>query len=634
LNNQKLKTQNSKPEIMKETQFIDQNRQKWAEFENILSDTHKNADKLHEIFVQVTDDLSHARTFYPTRSVRAYLNGLGQAVFGVIYKQKKSPLSKLRLFFTDDLPQVVYESRWSFFWATAFFILAFAIGFLSSMMDESFSKMILGEQYVKMTVANIQKHDPMAVYKSSGRFDMTFGIMANNIRVTLIYFLLGIFAGIGSVAMMMYNGIMLGAFLQFFSRYNLLGEANLTVWMHGTFEIGAIVIGTAAGITMGRGLLFPGTYTRLQAFQMTARRGVKIIVGVLCLLVVAALIEGNLTRHTDAGDGFRGAFIGLCFAIIVGYFGILPFIKARRGFAKPLAEAKLPPDSVYKIDYQKIKSSGEIFGDTFLFFSRHLSTYLQVASSAALLYTCTAFLLSKDIISHTFQLETGILQQSNVIVQFFINNNIPFLPYINGVLLSAVAFVVFRNVLKGEGKPAYTQREEIISFVEILIIFELWSVIANQNTGIFILSVIFLLPMFVLWAFVMYRFGFNFKFLQAIKHTWWLINTHVSLALGSYLILLAMGWLMFSLANSALLNFYLWIIGWNFSFLTQGQLEALPVVLMTFVSIFSLFIILSLIFTTIGFLFYALLEINEANNLVERIKQIGMARKIRGMARE
>ena len=66
-----------------------------------------------------------------------------------------------------------------------------------------------------------------------------------------MYFILGIFAGIGSVAMMMYNGIMLGAFLQFFSQNNLLQEANLTVWMHGTLEISAIVIGTAAGITMG-----------------------------------------------------------------------------------------------------------------------------------------------------------------------------------------------------------------------------------------------------------------------------------------------------------------------------------------------------------------------------------------------
>ena len=619
---------------MKETQFIDQNQKKWADFESVLADTHRDPDKLHDIYVQVTDDLSHARTFYPSRSVRAYLNGLAQVVFGVIYKQKKSPLSKIRLFFTEELPQVVHESRWSFFWATAFFILAFIIGYVSSVMDESFLKIILGDEYVSMTVANIKKGDPMAVYKSSGRFDMTFGIMANNIRVTMIYFLLGIFAGIGSVAMMMYNGIMVGAFLQFFSRYNLLGEANLTVWMHGTFEISAIIIGTAAGITMGRGLLFPNTYTRLQAFQMTARRGVKIMVGVVSLLVVAALIEGNLTRHTGAGDLFRGIFILVCFVVVVGYFGWYPFYKARKGFKKPITEAKLPPDNFYQIDYQKIKSGGEIFGDTFLFFSRQISVYLRTSAALATLFCVATYCLSKEKMRDTFKLETDIFNQTNVIVQFFLNDNIPYLPFLNGLILAALAFIIFRTILRGENAHTHSRREQLMSFAETTIIFEIWSLLAAQNGGMFALAILLLLPFFSLWAFVMFRFGFNFKFVRALQHTWWLINTHLGLAIGAYLTLLVVGWLIFSLTNSSLLYFYLWIAGWNLSFLSEARLDELVVIIMTFVSTFSLFTIFSLIFTSIGFLFYSLLEINEANNLLERIKQIGMARKIRGMTRE
>lgn len=70
------------------------------------------------------------------------------------------------------------------------------------------------------------------------------------------------------------------------------------------------------------------------------------------------------------------------------------------------------------------------------------------------------------------------------------------------------------------------------------------------------------------------------------------------------------------------------------SFLAEARLDEIVVILMTFVSTFSLFTIFSLIFTSIGFLFYSLLEINEANSLLERIKQIGKARKIQGMARE
>ena len=102
---------------MRETQFIQQNKEKWSDFERVLTDPNKDPDKLHDVFIQITDDLSHARTFYPSRSVRAYLNGVAQLIFTDLYNRKKSPLSKLRFFFTDELPQVVYESRWSFLWA-------------------------------------------------------------------------------------------------------------------------------------------------------------------------------------------------------------------------------------------------------------------------------------------------------------------------------------------------------------------------------------------------------------------------------------------------------------------------------------------------------------------------------------
>jgi uncharacterized membrane protein SpoIIM required for sporulation len=619
---------------MKETQFIQQKQAKWAEFENILADPRRDPDKLQDMFVQITDDLSHARTFYPSRSVRAYLNGLAQAIFGDIYKQKKSPLSKFRRFYTDDLPQVVYESRWSFLWAFLFFVLSFVIGYFSSMMDESFLRIILGDSYVEMTVENIKKGDPMAVYKSSGRFDMTFGIMANNIRVCVIYFLLGVFAGIGSVAMMMYNGIMVGAFLQFFSRHNLLAEANFTIWMHGTFEISAIVIGTAAGITMGRGLVFPGTYTRLQAFQMSARRGLKIMVGVISLLIVAALIEGNLTRHTEAGDLFRGVFIAICLVIVLGYFGWLPFYKARQGFAKPLAEAQLPPDSFYSIDYQKIKSGGEIFGDVFLLFRQQMGFYLRLAIWAALAFCTAAFFLSKEKMSDTFKLQTDIFTQHEVIRQFFLNEDIRFQPFLMGLILAALAFFIFRQILRGEGRYQQTRREEVFSFLEMFGIFTFWSLIASTNSGMLFLSVFILTPFFGLWAYTMFRFGFNFKFRQAARYTRALVTARIGLVFGAYLIMLLIAWLFYSLANSTLMYFYLWMMGWNFSFLSQNQLDEMVVIAMAFCAAFSIFTIVGLIFTTISLLFYSLLEIYEANAFLARIQQIGMGKKIRGMARE
>lgn len=619
---------------MKETAFIRQNRQKWADYERVLADPNRDPDRLHDLYIQITDDLSHARTFYPSRSVRAYLNGLGQLIFSNIYKQKKSPLSKLRYFFTDELPQVVYESRWSFFWATAFFFLSFAIGFFSSMMDEGFLKTILGDSYVNMTVENIKKGDPMAVYKSSGRFDMTFGIMANNIRVTLIYFILGVFAGVGSVAMMMYNGIMLGAFLQFFSRYNLVGEANLTVWMHGSLEISAIIIGTAAGITMGRGLLFPGTYTRLQAFQMSARRGIKIMVGVIAMLIFAALIEGNLTRHTELGNA-RGVFIAANLAAILFYYAWLPFYKARKGFARPLGQAQLPPDDFATFEFNKIKSSGEIFGDTFLFFSRNFSTYFPTCAALAAVFCGLVFSMSEGSISETFKLQADFFDQMRIVAQFFTNEYLPKLPFLNALIYASLAFIIFRKILRGEGTYQQTRADEIKSFAELFLVFAVWTYLTAYlgSDWLFIMLVV-VLPWVALNGFLMMRFGFNFNYLKSFKHTAWLIGSNRTLLTVVVLIQLVVSWLLFSLLNSSLFYFYMWIVGWNFSFFQQAQLDVGVVIMMTFFAAFSLFIILGLFFTALSFTFYSLLEINEANSLMERIEQIGLGRKIRGMARE
>lgn len=624
---------------MKETQFIRQNKDKWTEFENIIDDSAKDPDKLHDVFIQITDDLSYARTFYPTRSVRAYLNGVAQVIFTDLYKQKKSPLSKIRYFFTDDLPQVVYQSRWSFFWALVFFVLSFAIGYFSSVKDPDFVRTILGDSYVNMTAENIKSGDPMKVYKESGRFDMTFGIMVNNMWVTLMYFILGIFAGIGSVAFMMYNGIMLGAFLQYFAQNNLLQEANLTVWMHGTFEISAIVIGTAAGITMGRGLLFPGTYSRLQAFQMSARRAIKIMVGVMVMLFFAALIEGNLTRHTELGDVFRGVFIALNLGVILFYFGWYPFYKAKKGFRKPVKEAQLPPDNFYSFDFYKIKNSGEIFSDTFLFFKRHLSSYLGISAVASLAYCLIAFSTSTDKPNSTFHLETNLFEQIDVILQLFVNEKVIILPFLNGLIYAFIAYFIYKKLLISEAEvndsiaDAINERAfQRMGFFKIAVVTTAVMWVVSQSG--FALSLLFLaaLPFLGLWLMLMYRDKLGV--LEGIKHTWWLMGSGTPLSFGTHYIMFILFYLFFSVINSAFLYFYMLILGWNLTFYNQSELDQIVVLITAFLAVFTLVLNFMLFFTSYGFLYYSLLEVNEANSLLTKIKQIGMSRKIQGLARE
>ena len=473
----------------------------------------------------------------------------------------------------------------------------------------------------------------MAVYKSSGRFDMTFGIMENNMRVTLMYFILGILAGVGSVAMMMYNGIMLGSFLQFFAQNKLLGEANLTVWMHGTLEISAIVIGTAAGITMGKGLLFPGTYTRLQAFQMSARRAIKIMVGVMVMLFFAAIIEGNLTRHTETGSWFRGSFIALNVLMLLFYYGFLPFYKAKKGFKEPLKEAQLPPDNFAEINYQKIKDVGEIFGETFLFFKRFMKQYLWTGFGLACFFCAAVFLTGKGIPDDILKLDSNILTQYSIFGQFFINEQVPLLPIINGIVYATMAYVVYRLILRGEQKDAVRSKQyEAGHFLKMLVVTTLMLTITSTHEAWVVLFLFAVFPFMALWLYLMYRDNYNV--FNGIRHAWWLMGSGVGLSYGTYYVMLVLGFLFFSFLNSAFLYLYMWFVGWNLSFLSQSHFDQTIIVLSSLLASFMIFINFMLFFTASGFLFYSLLEINEANSLMRKIKQIGVGKKIQGLARE
>ncbi len=79
---------------MRESSFIEQNKEKWKTFEEVLESKEKDPDQLNDLFIQVTDDLSFSRTFYPNRLVRSYLNGMAQKVYLSIYKTKRSRRSR------------------------------------------------------------------------------------------------------------------------------------------------------------------------------------------------------------------------------------------------------------------------------------------------------------------------------------------------------------------------------------------------------------------------------------------------------------------------------------------------------------------------------------------------------------
>lgn len=371
---------------MRENRFIYQNKEKWAECESLLNEKSPDPDRLSRIYIQITDDLSFARTFYPNRSVRVYLNNLARRLYHRVNQYRKKQKNPISRFWTDELPLTIYQNHRLFLVSLLTFALAMAIGIFSSSQDPDFARQILGDQYVAMTEANIEKGEPMEVYKSSKPGSMFLVITLNNIKVALLTFLFGALFVVGCLGILLSNGIMVGTFQHFFIERDLFRESFLTIWQHGTLEISSIVIAGAAGLVMGHGLLFPGTYSRLQSFRLSAIRGLKIFLGTIPIFIMAAFIEGFVTRFTGLPDGIRIFTILFSLGFILIYFVWYPrYVAKVKDPSAILQYQKIPPQTPYQMEYYSIKSVGQVFNDTIQYLKENGAFFMKLTAGVAIL---------------------------------------------------------------------------------------------------------------------------------------------------------------------------------------------------------------------------------------------------------
>ncbi len=365
---------------MRETRFIHQNREKWDEFEKILRDGQKDPEKITRLFVEITEDLSYAHTFYPHRTVRQYLNRTAQYVYNRVNRNRIFRWTSFWNFWADELPWVIYSSRRQLILSFLIFAVSMSMGMLISAYDPQFTATILGKDYVEMTVRNIQKGDPMAVYKDPDATGMFLGITLNNIKVAFIIFISGLLIGIGAIYVLIFNALMIGSFQYFFYERGVLADALITIWQHGTIEVASIILAGAAGITLGQGLVFPGAYTRGDSFRISAYRAIKIFLGTVPLFIIAGFIEGFITRLTDAPWLLRLLMIASSLFFMLFYFVWLPFRKHRTKPSWGYPPEKIPPHHPFRLR-TGILPNGAIIKESFSFLRQNLSKLSTISLS-------------------------------------------------------------------------------------------------------------------------------------------------------------------------------------------------------------------------------------------------------------
>lgn len=306
---------------MREGLFIKKNIDKWKQYQY---EPAADPDEMAGQFTELVNDLGYSKTFYPHSKVTQYLNGLASRIYLGIYRNKKERVSRILNFWKTELPTVVRKYHREIFYSFLVFTLFAVLAAFSAAHDETFVRGVLGDRYMDMTEENIAKGDPFGVYKHDNQLNMFTWIAVNNIKVSFMVFVSGFILSIGTVWQLFTNGVMLGAFQYYFFTKGLGWQSVLVIWIHGTLEISSIIIAGGAGFILGNSILFPGTHRRLHSLKRGAKDGIKLMIGLVPIFIVAAFLEGFVTRYASMPVWLSIMILAGSLTFIVWYFLIYP----------------------------------------------------------------------------------------------------------------------------------------------------------------------------------------------------------------------------------------------------------------------------------------------------------------------
>lgn len=169
-------------------------------------------------------------------------------------------------------------------------------------------------------------------------------IFTNNIRVSILVFVLGITLGAGSAYILLYNGYMLGSL----AGLSFIKNENIYFWAlilpHGIIELIAVFICGGAGFIIGYSLINPGKYSRKDSFIIKGEIALKLVVGTIPLFIVAGLIEGYFTPTRKVTESFKLIFSAFTLVLFILYIAV-PNVKQGK---------KLTAKNILKVRDEKI----------------------------------------------------------------------------------------------------------------------------------------------------------------------------------------------------------------------------------------------------------------------------------------
>lgn len=323
--------------VLKSSEFRKGREEGWRELETLVARVERRSVRtlsLHELqrlpilYRAAISSLSVARTIVLDRNLLLYLENLALRAYLVVYGPRISVEEGLRSFFRHDLPAAVRAARWHVVIAALALLVGVGAGFMLTLQDEAwFSSFVpsglAGDRGPASTRADL--HDKV-IFAPPPSALQAFGVFANflfshNTLVGLMTFGLGLAAGVPTILLNVYQGLALGAFLALHYNRDLTLDFLGWISIHGTTELGALVLLAAGGLVIADKILFPGRYGRIENLALHGRQAAHIAVGAVLMLFVAAILEGGL-RQLVANTPARFA-VGLGMgALWITYFSL------------------------------------------------------------------------------------------------------------------------------------------------------------------------------------------------------------------------------------------------------------------------------------------------------------------------
>ena len=282
------------------THWLEKRQPYWRRLEALVEQSGRRGvarlsrselQELGLLYRQIASDLSTVREDPASRQISAYLNQLLGRAHNLIYMGRKTNAAGIVQFFRFTYPRLFRENLAYPLTAFLIFLAAAIAGTALCFSDPGFERYFLGGRMID----TIEQHHMWTQSVVSIKPLASSFILTNNISVAFATFAMGILAGLGTVYMLFFNGLLIGVIGTACWQAGMSRQLWSFVAPHGVLELPAIFIAGGAGLLLARGLLFPGTLPRRDSVVEAGGRAVRLVLGVIPMLVIAGFIEGYLS---------------------------------------------------------------------------------------------------------------------------------------------------------------------------------------------------------------------------------------------------------------------------------------------------------------------------------------------------